>query len=71
MLAKSKSPLTPPKKNGESVITSGQVELIQDLNRDGDLAAFGSASIYSRQSIGGPNADYLNTYENLSENNNS
>lgn len=57
--------LTPPKKNGESVITSGQVELIQDLNRDGDLAAFGSASIYSRQSIGGPNADYLNTQVNL------
>jgi hypothetical protein len=57
--------ITPPKKNGESVITSGAVELIQDLNRDGDLAAFGSASIYSRQSIGGPNTDYLNTQVNL------
>jgi hypothetical protein len=54
-----------PKKVGDSVITSGQVELIQDLNRDGDLAAFGSASIYSRQTIGGPNADYLNTQVNL------
>ena len=57
--------LTLPKKNGELAITSGQVELIQDLNRDGDLAAFGAASIYSRQSIGGPNADYLNTQINL------
>ena len=57
--------LTPPKKNGESAISSGQVEVIQDLNRDGDLAAFGAASIYSRQSIGGPNADYLDTQVNL------
>ena len=57
--------LTTPKKVGDSAITSGQVELIQDLNRDGDLAAFGSASIYSRQTIGGPNADYLNTQVNL------
>src|SRR6202522_1569049 len=57
--------LTTPKKVGDSVITSGQVELIQDLNRDGDLAAFGSASVYSRQSIGGPEADYLNTQVNL------
>jgi hypothetical protein len=57
--------LTPPKKDGESVITSGQVEVIQDLNKDGDLAAFGAASIYSRQTIGGPDADYLNGQVNL------
>jgi hypothetical protein len=57
--------LKAPKKVGDAVVTSGQVELIQDLNRDGDLAAFGSASIYSRQTIGGPNADYLNTQVNL------
>ena len=57
--------LKPPKKVGDTAITSGQIELIQDLNRDGDLAAFGSASIYSRQTIGGPNADYLNTQVNL------
>jgi len=57
--------LTAPKKVGDSVVTSGQVELIQDLNSEGDLAAFGSASIYSRQSIGGPDADYLNTQVNL------
>ena len=55
----------PPKKQGETVINAGQIEAIQDLNRDGDLAAFGAASIYSRQSIGGPNADYLNTQVNL------
>ncbi|HTW34687.1 MAG TPA: hypothetical protein VMD53_08715 [Rhizomicrobium sp.] len=57
--------VTPPKKAGDSAIASGQVELIQDLNRDGDLAAFGAASIYSRQTIGGPDADYLNTQVNL------
>jgi len=55
----------PPKKDGETVITSGGVEVIQDLNKDGDLAAFAAASIYSRQTIGGPNADYLNTDINL------
>jgi hypothetical protein len=55
----------PPKKQGETAITTGQIELIQDLNRDGDLAVFGAASIDSRQSIGGPNADYLKTEVNL------
>ena len=55
----------PSKKQGEATVNAGQFEVIQDLNRDGDLAAFGAASIYSRQTIGGPNADYLNTQINL------
>jgi len=55
----------PPKKQGEAAVNAGGAELIQDLNRDGDLAAFAAASIYSRQTIGGPNADYLNTDVNI------
>jgi hypothetical protein len=58
------------KKQGETVITSGVLNLSQDLNQDGDLAAFAAASIYSRQSIGGPNADYLDTEANLGINGN-
>jgi len=41
------------------------LNLTQDLNKDGDLAVFGSGSAYSRSSIGGPSADYLDLEGNF------
>lgn len=59
------------KKQGETAVSSGVLNLAQDLTEDGDLAAFASGSIYSRQSIGGPSADFLDSEANIGINGNS
>ena len=45
-------------KNGAAALTSGDVELTHDLSADGDYSLYAGASIYSRSSFAGPNADF-------------
>ncbi len=45
-------------KNGATMIGAGDVALSHDLDPDGDYALLASASIYSRTSFEGPNADF-------------
>jgi hypothetical protein len=46
-------------KNGVAAATSGDIEVSHDLGPSSDYSLFGGASIYSRASFAGPNADFL------------
>ncbi|HKD24049.1 MAG TPA: hypothetical protein VKB71_18665 [Rhizomicrobium sp.] len=48
------------KKPGQTFLAQGKLDASKELNEEGDLSVFGTGTIYSRTSIGGPNADYLN-----------
>ena len=48
------------KKPGQTALNGGQLDVSKEINTDGDLSVFATGTLYSRTSIGGPNADYLN-----------
>ncbi len=48
----------PNPKNGAAAVAGGDIELDHDLDPNGDLAAFASASIYTRSTFAGPSADF-------------
>jgi hypothetical protein len=50
----------PGKEQGQTFLAAGNLDLSQELTPEGDLSVFGTGTIYSRTSIGGPDADYLN-----------
>jgi hypothetical protein len=45
-------------KNGAAALTAGDIELTHDLSADSDYSLYAGASIYSRSSFEGPNADF-------------
>jgi len=45
-------------KNGAAAVASGNFEVDHNLDPNGDLSLFGSASIYSRSTFAGPSADF-------------
>ena len=46
-------------KSGGSFIASGDLNIARDLNANGDLSLFANASLYTRTSFDGPNADFV------------
>jgi hypothetical protein len=54
-----------PKKSGAAAVTSGRLDMLDDISEDGDLAAFASLLAYSRSSFSGPDANYLSATANF------
>jgi len=52
-------------KNGAAAVTAADLSVNHDITADGAYSLYGSASIYSRASFAGPNADFLSAEARL------